>query len=113
MYNKSPSSLTLIQCAEDIAETFLVSVLFWAPLNLLNVFFFKIVFSLLDEALQKSREAKVKSVALRGGRHSRFGGTFVVHNHKSISGRDRIFHKPIAREFVCVFVFCVCVTFCV
>ena len=28
-------------------------------------------------------------------RHSRFGGTFVVHNMKSISDKEVIYHKPL------------------
>ena len=29
-------------------------------------------------------------------RHSRFGGTFVVANQKSIAGTERVYHRPIA-----------------
>ncbi len=54
---------------------------------------------MLDEVLVQARKAKKKSLELRGSRHSRFGGTFVVHNQKSISGKERIFHKPISRKF--------------
>ena len=54
---------------------------------------------MLDEVLEKVRDEKRRSRELRGARHSRFGGTFVVHNQKSISGKERVFHKPISRMY--------------
>ncbi|XP_046687268.1 protein timeless homolog isoform X2 [Homalodisca vitripennis] len=40
----------------------------------------------------KEKQAKVKLYT--GSRHSRFGGTFIIKNFKSISDRDLIYHKP-------------------
>ena len=33
-------------------------------------------------------------------RHSRFGGTFVVKNQRSISGNDRVYHRPITGIYI-------------
>ena len=41
-----------------------------------------------------------KSNQIRGSRHSRFGGTFIITNQKSISGGERVYHKPLAGEHV-------------
>ena len=56
--------------------------------------------SLIDEALAKEKERRLRAERLRGTRHSFFGGTFVVKNHKSISGRERVYHKPIAGAYI-------------
>jgi timeless len=51
---------------------------------------------LLEEALAKEREKKARAEKIRSARHSRFGGTFVVKNQRSISGSERVYHRQIA-----------------
>ena len=53
-------------------------------------------FSMIDEALMKERARRLKAQRSRGTRHSSFGGTFVVKNQKSISGKERVYHRPLA-----------------
>ena len=72
----------------------------------------------MDEALARERERKTKSMKMRSARydtcihnmfcytynnyyrHSRFGGTFVVKNQRSISGNDRVYHRPITGVYI-------------
>ena len=51
---------------------------------------------MVEEALAKERTHKAQAQQIRGTRHSFFGGTFVVKNQKSISGGERVYHKPLA-----------------
>lgn len=45
----------------------------------------------------RKRERAKQVMKPLSGRHSRFGGTFVMQNMKSISDRDIICHKPLDR----------------
>lgn len=45
----------------------------------------------------RKRERAKQAMKPPSGRHSRFGGTFVMQNMKSISDRDIICHKPLDR----------------
>ncbi|XP_064594960.1 protein timeless homolog [Liolophura sinensis] len=49
----------------------------------------------LELARQKEKAAKLANVMKHSSRHSRFGGTFVMKNMKSISDKDMIYHKPL------------------
>ena len=52
--------------------------------------------SMIEEALAKEKARRLKAQRSRGTRHSSFGGTFVVKNQKSISGKERVYHRPLA-----------------
>ena len=54
--------------------------------------------SMIEEALVKEKARRLKAQRSRGTRHSSFGGTFVVKNQKSISGKERVYHRPLAGE---------------
>ena len=43
-------------------------------------------------------ERKRKAQQFRGSRHSAFGGTFVVKDQKTISGQERVYHRPLAGQ---------------
>lgn len=51
-----------------------------------------------QELISARRRERAKQIMKPpSGRHSRFGGTFVMQNMKSISDRDIICHKPLDR----------------
>ena len=52
--------------------------------------------SLVEAELAKEKARRQKAQLIRGTRHSSFGGTFVVKNQKSISGKERVYHRPLA-----------------
>lgn len=47
--------------------------------------------------MARKRERIKQMIKPSTGRHSRFGGTYVMQNVKSISDRDIICHKPLDR----------------
>ncbi|XP_063423277.1 protein timeless homolog isoform X3 [Mytilus trossulus] len=49
----------------------------------------------LEMVREQEKLQKLANVKRFSTRHSRFGGTFVVHNMKSISDREVIYHKPL------------------
>lgn len=81
--------------------------------------YFQTAASLAEASLQRSAAEKYRDeqelVAARrreqakhnarppSGRHSRFGGTFVIQNVRSISDKDIIAHQPIHRVFAMEF----------
>lgn len=50
---------------------------------------------IVEEVLAKEGARKKQAQQMRGTRHNSFGGTFVVKNQKSISGAERVYHKPL------------------
>ena len=51
---------------------------------------------MVEEVLVRERSRKEHAQRIRGTRHSMWGGTFVIKNQKSISGGERVYHKPVA-----------------
>ena len=52
--------------------------------------------SMIEAELAREKTRRQKAQRNRGTRHSSFGGTFVVKNQKSISGKERVYHRPLA-----------------
>lgn len=54
-----------------------------------------------EQKLLTARKRERSFTAARPhGRHSRFGGTFIIQNIRSISERDLISHKPLESAFI-------------
>lgn len=66
------------------------------PHSLPPSFMHTVTYRLVEEVLVKEKARKTQAQQIRGTRHSSFGGTFVVKNQKSISGGERVYHKPLA-----------------
>eukprot|EP00731_Ephydatia_muelleri_P013281 Em0007g591a len=49
----------------------------------------------IDDLIQRERAHKQAMRQICGTRHSRFGGTYVVMNEKSISDQNQIYHRPL------------------
>lgn len=53
--------------------------------------------ALLQIRMREQEQRQSKTRQYTGARHSRFGGTFVLSNVKSISDNDMILHKPVTK----------------
>ena len=58
--------------------------------------------SMVEAELAREKARRQRAQKNRGTRHSSFGGTFVVKNQKSISGKERVYHRPLAGMYIAI-----------